>query len=72
MDFFAQQDKARRKTSLLVAYFGLAVVLTVLLVYIIPIASYYFWKVAPSTSMLWAIVDDTTAANATKNTEKLC
>jgi Zn-dependent protease with chaperone function len=50
MDFFDQQDKARRKTALLAAYFGLAVILTVLLVYILPVAGYYLWKVAPSTS----------------------
>jgi Zn-dependent protease with chaperone function len=50
MDFFAQQDKARKKTTLLIAYFGLAVVLTILLVYIIPVAGYYFLKVAPSTN----------------------
>jgi Zn-dependent protease with chaperone function len=34
MDFFARQDQARRKTGILLVYFGLAVVLTIFTVYL--------------------------------------
>jgi Zn-dependent protease with chaperone function len=50
MDFFARQDSARRNTSLLIGYFGLAVALTVLLVYAIPIIGWHVWRVAPAPS----------------------
>ncbi|MCF7848878.1 MAG: M48 family metallopeptidase [Kiritimatiellales bacterium] len=45
MDFFAQQDTARKKTGLLIFYFCMAVNFTVLLVYFLPLAAYYFYKV---------------------------
>jgi len=44
MDFFAQQDNARRKTSLLLFYFCTAVASTILLVYWIPILSWYVYQ----------------------------
>lgn len=50
MDFFAQQDKARKKTAVLASYFALAVTCTILLVYLIPVAGLHFWKTAASTS----------------------
>ena len=45
MDFFAHQDRARRQTSLLVFYFGLAVVLIVLAVYLA------FWVVLNAAAL---------------------
>lgn len=44
MDFFDQQDRARRKTGLLLFYFGAAVVTTVLLVYLLPVLGWYFYR----------------------------
>lgn len=44
MDFFAQQDNARRKTGLLIAYFCIAVAVTILLVYLIPVLGWYFYQ----------------------------
>lgn len=43
MDFFAQQDRDRRKTGQLIAYFSIAVVLTILMVYFLPAAGYYLY-----------------------------
>jgi Zn-dependent protease with chaperone function len=50
MDFFAQQDRARKSTTLLATYFGLAVATTILLIYFVPVVGWYAWKVAPSTT----------------------
>jgi Zn-dependent protease with chaperone function len=44
MDFFARQDSARKSTGLLVSYFSVAVALTVLLVYLIPVAGWNFYR----------------------------
>lgn len=44
MDFFARQDNARRKTSLLLFYFCTAVTSTILLVYWIPVLGWYFYQ----------------------------
>ena len=41
MDFFAQQDRARRNTGRLLFYFSLAVVLTILLVYFLPVLGWH-------------------------------
>ncbi|MCU0857393.1 MAG: M48 family metallopeptidase [Pontiellaceae bacterium] len=43
MDFFARQDHARKRTGLLIFYFSLAVSLTILLVYFLPVAGYYMY-----------------------------
>ncbi len=43
MDFFARQDSARRHTGLLLVYFSLAVVLTILLVYFLPVIAWHFY-----------------------------
>ncbi|RKX45714.1 MAG: hypothetical protein DRP64_04290, partial [Verrucomicrobia bacterium] len=40
MDFFAQQDNARRKTGLLLFYFSAAVAATILLVYLLPVLAW--------------------------------
>ncbi len=45
MDFFAQQDSARRNTGLLLTYFGMAVALTVLLLYFLPVIGWYAYRV---------------------------
>ena len=37
MDFFAQQDRSRKKTGLLALYFGAAVATTILMVYLVPL-----------------------------------
>ncbi|MCF7864163.1 MAG: hypothetical protein K9L89_05180, partial [Kiritimatiellales bacterium] len=44
MDFFARQDDARRKTSLLLFYFCLAVAITILLVYFLPVLGWYSYQ----------------------------
>jgi Zn-dependent protease with chaperone function len=44
MDFFARQDSARRNTGLLVGYFVLAVTMTILLVYLIPIVGWHAYR----------------------------
>jgi Zn-dependent protease with chaperone function len=44
MDFFAQQDSARKYTGLLLAYFGLAVALTVLLIYFLPVFGWHTYR----------------------------
>ncbi len=44
MDFFAQQDRARRKTGLLLFYFCLAVATTILLVYLLPVIGWYVYQ----------------------------
>ncbi len=46
MDFFEQQDRARRKTSLLVGYFTLAVALIILAVYGV-VALIFVWLASP-------------------------
>jgi Zn-dependent protease with chaperone function len=51
MDFFARQDSARKFTTILTAYFGLAVALTILLVYCIPVLAWHAYKVAPQSSV---------------------
>lgn len=57
MDFFAQQDHARKHTGLLVCYFGLAVSLTILLVYFIPVIGWNYYGAAkasaPGAPMVW-------------------
>jgi len=56
MDFFAEQDKSRRKTGLLLFYFCLAVAVTVLLIYFFPIAFWNFYKtnaVPPGTRVVF-------------------
>ncbi len=44
MDFFDQQDRARRKTGLLLFYFCLSVALTILLVYLLPVLGWYLYQ----------------------------
>ena len=44
MDFFAQQDLVRKKTGLLLTYFTLAVVSTVLLIYFVPVIGWWALK----------------------------
>ena len=44
MDFFARQDSARRNTGLLLAYFGIAVILTVLLIYLLPVFGWHAYR----------------------------
>ena len=44
MDFFAQQDRARRKTGLLLFYFSAAVAITILLVYLLPVIGWYVYQ----------------------------
>ncbi|HEY5621255.1 MAG TPA: M48 family metallopeptidase [Pontiella sp.] len=44
MDFFARQDSARKQTGLLSVYFGLAVVLTALLVYFLPVSVWFLHR----------------------------
>jgi Zn-dependent protease with chaperone function len=52
MDFFARQDSARKSTGLLMVYFGLAVVLTVLLVYFLPIIGWHAYQAnTPATEV---------------------
>ncbi len=41
MDFFAQQDHARKNTGILLSYFGMAIVGTILLVYFFPVLCLY-------------------------------
>ena len=59
MDFFARQDNARKKTGLLLFYFSVAVAVTILLVYLIPVLSWYFYtanygpKNAPEPLTWW-------------------
>lgn len=50
MDFFAQQDKARKNTGLLLLYFTLAIIATVLMVYFLPVLGWniYAAQKAPS------------------------
>ena len=50
MDFFARQDSARKSTGLLMFYFGMAVVLTVLLVYFLPIIGWHAYQANTPTS----------------------
>jgi len=50
MDFFARQDSARRHTGLLMFYFSLAVVLTILLVYFLPIIGWHAYQVNTATT----------------------
>ena len=50
MDFFARQDSARKSTGLLMFYFGLAVVLTVLLVYFLPVIGWHAYQANTSTA----------------------
>ncbi|QBG48673.1 hypothetical protein EGM51_15145 [Verrucomicrobia bacterium S94] len=49
MDFFAQQDQARRSTLLLTVQFSIAVAGTILLVYFLPVAFWHFYKTAQAT-----------------------
>ncbi len=44
MDFFAQQDRARRKTGVLLFYFSAAVAITILLVYLLPVIGWYVYQ----------------------------
>ncbi|MEN7973253.1 MAG: M48 family metallopeptidase [Verrucomicrobiota bacterium] len=44
MDFFARQDSARRNTGQLLVYFGLAVALTILLIYILPVFGWHAYR----------------------------
>ena len=44
MDFFARQDNARRKTGLLLFYFSMAVVVTIILVYLLPVLAWFFYQ----------------------------
>jgi len=44
MDFFARQDSARKHTGLLMVYFSLAVVLTILLVYFLPVFGWHAYQ----------------------------
>ncbi len=50
MDFFARQDNARKSTGLLLTYFSLAVVLTILLVYFIPVIGWHAYLVNRPTT----------------------
>ncbi len=51
-DFFDRQDQARRKTRVLVIYFGLAVTLTILAVYL-GLAPFFLQKRAVTNSWTW-------------------
>src|SRR5208283_5152368 len=42
MDFFAQQDKARRKTKLLVFYFAAAVVMIIAMIYFVVLLGFFY------------------------------
>ena len=42
MDFFAQQDKTRRKTKLLVFYFAVAVVLIIAMIYFVVLLGFFY------------------------------
>ncbi|MDF7806485.1 M48 family metallopeptidase [Pontiellaceae bacterium B12219] len=56
MDFFARQDQARRSTLLLIAQFSMAVTGTILLVYFLPVAVWYFYRtseVSADTVVQW-------------------
>ncbi|MEN8255485.1 MAG: M48 family metallopeptidase, partial [Verrucomicrobiota bacterium] len=44
MDFFARQDSARRNTGQLLLYFGLAVALTILLIYALPVFGWQAYR----------------------------
>ena len=44
MDFFARQDNARKNTGLLLFYFSTAVAVTIILVYLLPVLSWYFYQ----------------------------
>lgn len=44
MDFFARQDDARRKTGLLLFYFCMAVAITILLVYFLPVLAWHSYQ----------------------------
>ncbi|MDH3981856.1 MAG: M48 family metalloprotease, partial [Kiritimatiellaceae bacterium] len=44
MDFFAQQDKARKNTGILLLYFFLAILATVLLVYFLPLYGLHIYR----------------------------
>ena len=49
MDFFAQQDKTRRKTKLLVFYFAVAVVLIIAMIYfVVLLVSFLPARITPS------------------------
>ncbi len=50
MDFFARQDSARKSTGLLMFYFGMAVVLTILLIYFLPVIGWHAYQVNTSTT----------------------
>jgi len=45
MDFFARQDNARRNTGQLLLYFGLAVALTILLIYALPVLGWQAYRI---------------------------
>ncbi len=49
MDFFAQQDKAKKNTGVLLVYFSLAILLTVILVYFVPLAGLHVYLDQTST-----------------------
>ncbi|MDX1269420.1 MAG: M48 family metallopeptidase, partial [Oceanisphaera sp.] len=49
MDFFARQDSARKSTGLLIVYFSLAVFLTILLVYVLPVAGWNLYRTQSAT-----------------------
>jgi Zn-dependent protease with chaperone function len=58
MDFFAQQDRARKNTGILLSYFGIAIAGTILLVYFFPVLCLYIAREysAPSSTappFLW-------------------
>ena len=50
MDFFERQDKARRKTKLLVFYFVVAVALIIALVYFVALFGYYYVSLSNANS----------------------
>lgn len=44
MDFFTRQDSARKQTGLLLVYFGIAVCVTILLVYFFPLVGFFLYR----------------------------
>ncbi|HEY5653053.1 MAG TPA: M48 family metallopeptidase [Pontiella sp.] len=45
MDFFDQQDKSRKQTGVLLFYFTLAVIITIVLVYFVPVCGWHALKI---------------------------
>jgi len=52
MDFFGQQDRARKQTRIMLFYFFLALFFTILLVYFIPVVVEYFYYQSKEPQLL--------------------